>query len=119
MPASASFFFKRSIASSSDDLSGLSVIANPHGGTDGDREVREEIPADVAAGDVPTQLGVVAERKAYDARAIAVIRNPRRAIGDGEQRVEAERELAKRPSGSSRSSGAVHLGFDRCLARSC
>src|SRR6516162_5280462 len=105
MPASASFLAIRSIASSTADFRGFSSliqfsIADPDGVSDGHRQIREEVPADIRrlAGcgrNGAAELGVVAERQAYDARTVAVVRDPRRPLGDGQQRIESHADLAE------------------------
>ena len=49
-----------------------------------------------AAATCAAQLRVVAERQPHDAGAVAVVRNPRRPLGNGEQRVEAQPDFAER-----------------------
>src|ERR671936_1668103 len=71
------------------------AVAHPHAIANRDGQIGEEVPPDIAARHTSTELGVVAERQADDAGSVSVIRNPRMAFGDGEQRIEAERELAK------------------------
>src|SRR6185295_4514508 len=84
-------------------------VAHPRRAADGHREIRKEVPAHVSAGDGAAELGVVAEREAHDAGTVSVIRNPWFALGDSEQRVEADPDLAEHPPGVT---AAAHLGFD-------
>src|SRR5262245_56452124 len=88
-------------------------VTHPGGLSNGDCQIGEEVPADVAAGDFAAELRVVAERQTNDAGAVAVIRNPRLARRHGEQGVEAERELAER---APRVAGALHLCLDEFLS---
>ena len=57
-------------------------------------------------------IRLVAERQPDDAGSVAIVRDPGRSIGDGEQRIEPERELSKR---TSRGACALHLRLDSLL----
>src|SRR5262249_46320623 len=83
-------------------------VSDPRRRADRHREIRKEVPANIAAGDAAAELGVVAKRQPHDARTVTVVRNPWLALRHGEQRVEADADLAERASGVAR---AAHLGF--------
>ena len=82
---------------------------DPDFAIDRDRGIDEEVPADIGTADIASQLTVVAQRKAYDTRTVAVVGYPWIFFWNCQQRIESEGEFPEGPGGLS---SGFELGFD-------